>query len=526
MKRTTLLRLGVAALLGLGGLALFNSSAAQEVKQTQLPGQPDLQPVPKIQIAQPPNGQPIQVAPGLPGGGPKGNFVPGGGPVPGGKFNGPIPSATAPVAFTSKEGKTGWKVMIPGNRPLATPAVVDGKIFIGGGFGSYEFYCLDAKSGKQNWVYRTGDDGPTAAVVSDGYVAFNTESCEIEILTYEGKQVWKKWLGDPLMSMPAIANGKVYMSYPGAGKHLLGCYDLKTGQSLWTKDLPSQIVTAPIISQGNLYATTLDGSMTCFGLNDGKLVWQEKKNATSAPVVWNGDVYFSRRDNFKMTEADGKVVEQQTEAIAAKGKDPTSVTKDLPSTKQNADYLDYDKRLKLSQLESGYKKNDASVGFGSAPGGAGLGGGKANIGQTTVNGVWAYQGSKPFIYNNQLYTSMGDCIKCVDPKTEKVTWQKDLKHPTAKGPVVDACLTPPAIVNGKLFMGTSAGQVICMSATTGETLWTATVEGSISFQPAVAHGMVYVSTNNGGLFAFDTGDANDHGWLMWGANAQHNGGID
>ena len=65
-----------------------------------------------------------------------------------------------------------------------------------------------------------------------------------------------------------------------------------------------------------------------------------------------------------------------------------------------------------------------------------------------------------------------------------------------------------------------------MSASTGETLWTATVEGSITFQPAVANGMVYVSTTNGTMYAIETGDAKDHGWLMWGANAQHNGGID
>src|SRR5262249_6889548 len=35
-----------------------------------------------------------------------------------------------------KDGKIkGWKIMIPGNRPLATPAVLDGKVYIGGGFG-------------------------------------------------------------------------------------------------------------------------------------------------------------------------------------------------------------------------------------------------------------------------------------------------------------------------------------------------------------------------------------------------------
>src|SRR5262245_53254322 len=44
------------------------------------------------------------------------------------------------VAFTSTDGKfKGWKVAVPGNRPLATPAVVNGRVFIGGGFGSHEF---------------------------------------------------------------------------------------------------------------------------------------------------------------------------------------------------------------------------------------------------------------------------------------------------------------------------------------------------------------------------------------------------
>src|SRR5262245_15867091 len=47
-----------------------------------------------------------------------------------------------PQPFASKDGKIkGWKIVIPGNRPLATPAVVEGKILLGGGFGSHEFYA-------------------------------------------------------------------------------------------------------------------------------------------------------------------------------------------------------------------------------------------------------------------------------------------------------------------------------------------------------------------------------------------------
>jgi outer membrane protein assembly factor BamB len=62
----------------------------------------------------------------------------------------------------------------------------------------------------------TADDGPTAAVVEHGIIAFNTESCELEVITTDGRPLWKKWLGDPLMSMPTIADGKVYMAYPNS----------------------------------------------------------------------------------------------------------------------------------------------------------------------------------------------------------------------------------------------------------------------------------------------------------------------
>jgi hypothetical protein len=39
-------------------------------------------------------------------------------------------------------------VTIPGQRPLATPAVAEGRLFLGGGFGSYDFYALDAAIGQ------------------------------------------------------------------------------------------------------------------------------------------------------------------------------------------------------------------------------------------------------------------------------------------------------------------------------------------------------------------------------------------
>lgn len=440
------------------------------------------------------------------------------------------PAVADAVPFQTPDGKVkGWKVTVPGNRALATPAVVGGKVFVGGGFGSHEFYAFDAATGKKVWQYQTADDGPTAAVAQDGYVAFNTESCELEILTSDGKPVWKKWLGDPLMSMPALAGNKVYMAYPdskGDHQHYLAAFDLKTGRPLWKNKIAGEIITAPVIADGKVYLATLEGTLYCFGQHDGELIWQEKKNATSSPVIHDGHCYFSRRDEVTVKK-DGKEVKQQNEQVAGRGVARTAPVKDFAETNRPADYLDYAKRAS-SPTEQKAQLADGAVGFAAAAGG-GKGSGKLeqaqmNLGQASVAGVWAYQGSKPFVYDGKLYSGMGDTLQCVDPKTEKVLWKQTIRKDRKEGgPVLDSVLTPPALVNGKVFLGTTFGEVQCRSAKTGELLWSANVGEPVVFQPAVVQGRVYVSTNAGHLFCLETGDAKDDGWLMWGGNAAHNG---
>jgi Ca-activated chloride channel family protein len=440
--------------------------------------------------------------------------------------------AFRPVSFTAKDGKIkGWKVTIPGGLPLATPAIADGKVFVGGGFGSHQFFALDAVTGRKTWEYQTKDDGPTAAVVDDGYVGFNTESCELEILTLAGKPVWKKWLGDPLMSMPAIADGRVYMAYPdskGGGGHYLACFDVKDGKEYWKKPIAGEIITAPVIAEGRVYLATLDGTLYCFKQRGGELVWQDKKNATSSPVVWHGQCYFSQREEISLAQA-GKQINQQTEQLAgrmAMGITGASNTVAFASTKQNADYLDYSKRKSSPKMMAEATAADGAVGFSAPPPAAGLPQAMANLGQGHVSAVWAYQGSKPFVYQERLYSAMGDTLRCVDPKTDKVIWERVVGAKSADNKAegqLDHVLTPPVLVNDKVVLGSALGEVLCLAAGSGEVLWKASLGEPVVFQPAVANGRVYVPTSTGSLFCLETGDAEDDGWYMWGANAAHNG---
>jgi len=264
--------------------------------------------------------------------------------------------------------------------------------------------------------------------------------------------------------------------------------------------------------------------MHCFAQADGKHLWTEKKNATSSPVVWNNECYFSRRQEVTLAQA-GKAMTQQTEELALmRGGAPgeARASRSFTGTRYRADYLDASKR-KEAGAEAANTKNDEAVGFAESKG-AFRSGAAANIGQATVAGVWSYQGSKPFISNGLLFSAMGDTVTCVDPKTEKVVWKKTLSHPDAADKeLLNSVLTPPALVHDKLFLGTTYGHLVCLSVQSGEVLWDIEIGEPIQFQPAVAKGRVYVSTSTGSLYCVETGDPGDDGWLMWGGNAAHNG---
>ena len=107
-------------------------------------------------------------------------------------------------------------------------------------------------------------------------------------------------------------------------------------------------------------------------------------------------------------------------------------------------------------------------------------------------------------------------LACFDLKTGKELWRK---------PVAGEIITAPVIDDEQVFLGTGYGDVVCLSADQGELLWKASLgqSESIGFQPVVAGGRVYVSTESGSLYSLETGDPQDDGWLMWDANAAHNG---
>jgi outer membrane protein assembly factor BamB len=416
--------------------------------------------------------------------------------------------------------KEGFTIKLPSGAPIPTPTVYKGKLYVSGGFHSKEYYCFDAESGKLVWAVNLDDDGPTSSVCEDGVVLFNTESCTIFALDAEtGKQLWSLFLGDPLTSTPTVANGKVFTSYPARNggekqppcSHVLAAFELKTGKILWQKWIDSDVMSAPVAVDKELYATSFAGTVYKLNQEDGKLVSAVKSRATSAPVVVGNSVYQTRRTD----DGKGRV----EEAVTVGEKDQLDKQKD--GEKKLAEYLD-SKVQDKSQLKGSASALDAGNGFaGGAPQAANPLAAKDNIGQSNVSSMQAFQGSRILHYRDNNFNCMGDEIICTDPATGKRKWGVKLEGDLKKEGGFLA--SPPAAAGGKLFLTTLNGEILQVDPADGKISERYKVGSPIRFQPAIEGGEIYVGTQDGKVICIHAGDKKFTGWPCWGGNPAHTG---
>ena len=375
--------------------------------------------------------------------------------------------ALRPSPFRTTEGLSGWRISLATGRPLATPAVVNGTVYVGGGFGSHEFYAFDARSGQPRWALTVSDDGPTAAVVEDGIVAFNTESCTLFVVDETtGRPLWSRWLGDPLMSQPAIANGQLYMAFPSGGGNRLIAFELRTGRELWRVPIQSDVISAPIAYGDSVFATTFDGNVYRFRASDGGLAWREAYHATSAPWLDGDQVYVSHRE-----EPHAELLSLAARAMFGQANPPsTTPTESVgrmsgssgESTQagggwhgRRAVWLDHNVQQQ-SQYESDQHASDTAVGFATAPATANAPAASANVGQGTVRGMWEFQGSRPSVVGRRVFLTQGDHLVALDADGGRELWSIPLQGVvTTEG---GHLASPPALAGGNPHIAGAGGR--------------------------------------------------------------------
>jgi Ca-activated chloride channel family protein len=458
-----------------------------------------------------------------------------------------------PVTFHTSDGREGWAVRIPGNRPIATPCYANGRLFVGGGYGAYEFYAFDAMSGESAWTIKTADDGPTAAVEEDGYVAFNTESCTVIVVEEAtGKLVWQEYLGDPLMSQPAVSNGRLFIAHPKngrggvmqnqsmqntiphltphnivpddtndhqspelsdneSGSHALLCADLKTGRHIWRRTISGDVITAPVVDSNRVFFTCFDGTSYALDAATGEIIWKKQNAGTSAPLIVDGQAIYTAKEKHE-----GKTVE----GFKMAGRENGDSLHAGMFAVGAAEYLDEDKGGGVGLHAEAQAALDGSVGFASAPQSAGLANANKHIGVNTVVGAWAYQGARASYSRGRLMNAQATWLNSVRVGEGGSAWRAQA---TGKEITDNMQLfLPPALGGDNLYLCTTQGHLLSVRQNDGTPRFIYKINHPTTFQPTLAGGNMYVGTADGWLICLKLKEKEADGWYAWGGNGAHN----
>ena len=424
--------------------------------------------------------------------------------------------------------KSGYVINTGSSSFVSTPTCYDSFLYVSGGFTSRSFYAFNTNTGKLIWAVDLSDDGPSSSVVIDSLLMFNTESCTIFVLNrFTGKQVWSKWIGDPLLTHPVTDGKFVYTSYPGMTaltdnnqtslfKHLKPSHafvamNAKTGKVEWQRWLDGDVMTTPVINGNEIYFTTFAGTLYKLSKQDGKIINASNLYLTSLPTITQNNIYSTQR----------KVVDGQVyESIVEIDKNELKVLRTLSINK--APYLDANVQNKTKLKKTG-KTNDASNGFATVPDASGWKKASKLIGLSNVSSLQNFMGSTVVVDNSKLYACSGDIIQCIDIPTAKQLWSyKVTGDMMTEGGHLS---TIPMVANNYIVTATLIGDLLLLNKLTGKLEKSFSTKTEVRNQPIVVKGKIFVPATDGRLTCIDTKDKSITGWTMFMKNNSHNSGI-
>ena len=483
--------------------------------------------------------------------------------------------------------QAGFTIKLPSGAPVPTPTVYDGKVYVSGGFHSKEYYCFDATSGKVVWAINLDDDGPSSAVCSDGICVFNTESCTIfAVNANTGSHIWSHWLGDPLTSTPAIANGLVFTSYPAAGggggaNQQGGNFNpslnnnapqqLNNTQQLLPQQIEEPEQTPECddntdtfeneadseeeaeVEEGGKKRPPMSHVLACLDLKTGKILWQKwiDSDVMTSPVCVDHEVYITTFAGtvMRFQQKSGKILSAKKERATSA---PVVVGDDVLFS-QRADKADEDgpvrEALAFNDRQKGTVKFSVNPKVAkhidnkvqentehNAKGqqldaGNGFGGGAPAAANPTA--AWGNIGYGS-VSTMQSFQGSRGCV--FGHMTLTCPGDEIICNDNGSGKVkwkvklegdiekVGGFLAaPPAAAGKHVFVSTLDGHVLQLDPEKGKLVKKHKVGSPVRFQPAIVDGRIFVGTQDGKLVVLDTKDRSLTGWTTWGGNAAHTG---
>jgi outer membrane protein assembly factor BamB len=168
-------------------------------------------------------------------------------------------------ALDASTGDVVWRFDAEGS-VVSSPVVSNGRLY----FGSLDtyFYALNARTGQLLWRYRTGGQIYSSPALFANLLYFGSRDRTMYALSLEGDLTWSKVTSGEIWSSPAIADGQVII---GDTDGMLYAFDTRYGTSRWTAEVGSTRAT-PVISGRVIYIAGGENRLSAAALATGEIL--------------------------------------------------------------------------------------------------------------------------------------------------------------------------------------------------------------------------------------------------------------
>src|SRR6267378_1461805 len=154
--------------------------------------------------------------------------------------------------------------------------------------GGYDFklHCVDAATGRTNWVYETGNYINGSPAVFEGKTAFGGCDAILHVISLaKGEKVKEIEAGAYIAGSVAVADNRAYF---GHYENEFLCIDLNKGERAWTfKDREFPYFSSPAVTKDRVVFGGRDKRLHCVKRDNGENVWAfaTQGKVDSSPVV-------------------------------------------------------------------------------------------------------------------------------------------------------------------------------------------------------------------------------------------------
>jgi outer membrane protein assembly factor BamB len=382
-----------------------------------------------------------------------------------------------------------------GGDVLSSPAVVDGKVYVGS--HDKNWYCLDAYTGEKIWNYTIDFYVRSSCAVVNGRVFTGADDGNFYCLDADtGELIWSRATSahyPGLMvptefeprSSPIVMGGRMYV---GALDGKVYCLDTADGSIEWTHDFGTPVIGSPAYSDGKIYITATDWYLYALNANDGSLEWQSdftinlhvvppdrsSMGNIGTPTVAEGLVVVGGGCQYGTAEPDyDYVANGHSEPSGAWGGTI---------------------RMAAFDAETGDSVWNISRAGNTQPGYV-----PCYFDGQIYAGEFFYITSMDLQDPNSGPAELGDFggsrgARLAGPRT----WAQWVGYQVASSV---AYADDPT--GAKVYVGCDIGSIYCIDAETGQSLSVFTTKGNVPSSPAIWDGKMYCGSTDGNVYCFD-----------------------